>query len=447
MSWWTRRQNGLDSTAYVRTTKGGMHDEREECSRPRLAAGLLASHKIGTLVQMKTFVASVCLLLVATGLRAGTLVRFHTALGDMTFELLDQAAPLTTSNFLAHLRAGDYADGIIDQIRPQAEAYVASGGWLGITNRGTANADFAEKKSDSILPNESYLSTAVPNSAGTLAMVPQGISSYDTNGTLLLATNSDPLRFVINLTTNMLLDTKAILIGTNGINLPVYPTNFYTFDTLHPGDCIYKTNFVVRTNCVLQTNCTAITNCIVSTNCTTVTNEVIIPVSCTVVTNTYQKIPNYTVFGRLVDGSPVLTRLKGFVFVRNPETNILLQGLTLPPPVASTILDFPLLQVNRSAIENGTFDFSQVVHLDIVTNATPQAKLVRQTNGLDQITWIGFDSATNSVQYATNFPGAQRGTSGIRWQTLTNLVRPPPGTNSVETVGAKGSRFYRIVFE
>ncbi len=44
----------------------------------------------------------------AHGARAGTLLRFQTAMGTFDVELFDQKTPLTVENFLAHLGEGDY---------------------------------------------------------------------------------------------------------------------------------------------------------------------------------------------------------------------------------------------------------------------------------------------------------------------------------------------------
>lgn len=358
----------------------------------------------------------------ALGLQAGTLVRFHTPLGDMTFELFDATAPLTTSNFLAHLNAGDYRDGIMDEILPVNREYAASGGWLAITNRGTASADFFQRISTNILPSESLLPNAYPNYPGVLAARIVGTPSLDpTNHILTLPTNSSPLQFVLNLGYNSRFDPYPILIGTNGVNLTVQPPNTNQYDT-------------ITTNCVLVTNCISLTNCVVSTNCTYVTNR-------------YQWVPNFTTFGILQLGSGTFSKLLSFTyFPRTPETNILIPELVLPPPIHSTNLYFPVLELNRSAIEQGRFDFNQVVSWDISAIRPPQVATVRGTNGSVTISWDSWTNAVNTVQYTTNLLGyTAHHPSGITWVTLTNLNSPPPGTNVViDPLPGKG-RFYRVI--
>ena len=360
--------------------------------------------------------------LLALGLQAGTLVRFQTPLGNMTFELFDTTAPLTTSNFLAHLNAGDYRDGIMNEILPVNLQYAAGFGWLAITNRGTASADFFQRISTAPLPSESLLQNAYPNYPGTLAAKIVGTPSIDpTKHILTLPTNSSPLQFVLNLGYNSQFDPYPILIGTNGVNLTVQPPNTNQFDT-------------ITTNCVVVTNCISVTNCVITTNCTYVTNR-------------YQWVPNFTTFGILQLGSDTYSKLLSFTyFPRTPETNILIPELVLPPPINSTNLYFPVVELNRSAIEQGKFDFSQVVSVDVSTTSPPRVATNRGTNGLVKISWDSWTNAVNMVQYTTNLlEYTPNHPTGITWVTLTNLNNPPPGTNVVVDSNTGKGRFYRVI--
>ncbi len=360
--------------------------------------------------------------ILALGLQAGSLVRLQTPLGEMTFELFDDTAPLTTSNFLAHVNAGDYRDGIFDQILPFNLQHAANAGWLGITNRGTTSADFFQRTSTSSLPTESLRPNGYPNYPGTLAARIIGQPVFDpTNHTLTLPTESCPLQFVINLGYNSAFDPYPWLIGTNGVNLTVQPPNTNQYD-------------VITTNAVWVTNCVAVTNCVVTTNFTYITNR-------------YQWVPNYTTFGLLQLGSEAYSRLLSFTyFPRTPETNILIPELVLPAPIASTNLYFPVLELNRSAIEQGRFDFKQVVSFDISTTTSPRTSARRQTNGSVEISWDGWTNAVNTVQYTTNLlEYTPTHPTGISWLTLTNVSNPHPGTNVVVDANVGTRRFYRIV--
>ena len=360
--------------------------------------------------------------LLALGVQAGPLIRIQTPLGAMTFELFDTLAPLTTSNFLAHLNAGDYRDTIMDEILPVDSRYAASAGWLAVTNRGKSSADFFQRISTAPLPSESLLPNAYPNFAGTLAMKIVGAPVLDpTNHVLILPTNSSPLQFVLNLGYNSQLDPYPILIGTNGVNLRVEPPNTNQYD-------------FVTTNRVLVTNCVAVTNCVISTNLTYVTNR-------------YQWVPNYTTFGILQLGSDAFSRLLSFTyFPRTPETNVLIPEFVLPPPILSTNFYFPVLELNRTAIEQGRFDFNQVVSWDISNLSHPQATAQRGTNGSVVISWDSWTNSVNTVQYTTNLLGfTPHHPVAVTWLTLTNLTKPPPGTNVVVDPHADRDRFYRVI--
>lgn len=359
----------------------------------------------------------------ALGLTAGTLVRFHLPIGDMTFELLDDAAPLTTSNFLAQLSSGAYSNTIVDEFLPFSGEYFAHAGTLAITNRGKSNADFTQLASASGPRNESLLDSAYPNVAGTLAMELSGSPAYLTNNTLVLATNSDAIRFVLNLGGNGKLDAYAVKIGTNGINLQVWPPNTNQFDTF-------------TTNCIYITNCITVTNCVITTN-------------CTVTTNRWQKIPGYTPFGLLRIGNDTFNQFRTFTISRQPETNILIPELTLPPPVNGTFNYFPVTELNRTAIEQGTFDFTKVLSLDISVVDRPKVQSTITTNGTIRLSWESWSNLTKVEIYSsTNLPPTGAFASGqFNWQLYTTLTNPVAGMTHVSFLPDGKRRFFQLLFE
>lgn len=359
----------------------------------------------------------------ALGLSAGTLVRFHLPVGDMTFELLDDIAPLTTSNFLAQLKAGTYSNSIIDEILPASGEYFARAGALAITNRGQTNADFAKLVALSGPPSESLLPDAYPNASGTLSMAIAGASAVLTNNTLVLATQSDPLRFVFNLGNNSQLNTYAVKIGTNGVNLEVQPANTNQYDT-------------VATNCVYVTNCISATNCIVTTNCTYTTNR-------------WQRVANYTPFGLLRIGNATFNQLRTFTTYRQPETNIVIPQLTLPPPVDATLNYFPVVYLDQAAIDQGLFDFTQVLSLDMSVAPHPQLHSTITTNGNVSLTWDNWTNLTKVlILTTTNLAPVTVGASQqIQWQLFTTVTNPVIGTTNIVFQPNQKRQFFQVIFE
>ena len=79
------------------------------------------------------------------------------------------------------------------------------------------------------------------------------------------------------------------------------------------------------------------------------------------------------------------------------------------------------------------FDTTNFIFVDISTlNVHVRPRL----NGDREISWQSAVNATNTVEYTTKFPPS--------WQVLTNLVRPPSGTNVVIDTSADSRRFFRV---
>ena len=341
----------------------------------------------------------------------------------MTFELLDDIAPQTTSNFLAHLKSGAYSNAIFDELIPLSGEFIAQAGTLAITNRGQSNADFTKLVGSSGPPSESLSPDAYPNVTGTLSMAIAGTPAILTNNILVLETHSDPLRFVINLGDNTQLNPFSLKIGTNGVNLEVQPANTNQFDTF-------------------TTNCTYITNCISATNCIVTTN-------CTITTNRWQRVANYTPFGIFRIGNQALQQFYTFATYRQPATNIIIPQITLPAPVDTTFNYLPVVKLNQSAIEQGSFDFTQVLSLDMSVVPHPQLHSILTTNGNIGLTWENWTNLTKVfILTTTNLNPVTIGASKqVQWEIFTTVTNPPAGTTNLFFHPNQTRQFFQAIFQ
>jgi peptidyl-prolyl cis-trans isomerase A (cyclophilin A) len=85
----------------------------------------------------------------------GTMVRIQTTQGPIDLRLLDDEAPITVANFLAYVRAGDYADVMFHRL---SRGFVLQGGGFrwpstgsccpGVTSRGPIQNEFSPTRSN-----------------------------------------------------------------------------------------------------------------------------------------------------------------------------------------------------------------------------------------------------------------------------------------------------------
>jgi cyclophilin family peptidyl-prolyl cis-trans isomerase len=146
---------------------------------------------------MKHFPWIACLLLfamLASG-RAGTLVQFHTAFGNMAVELYDQDKPATVQNFISYIRSGRYTNEFSHRLVP---GFVLQAGGFTVTNRGTTNWATIPVPTYPPVTNEFNTGQFYSNLFGTIAM------AKTTNA------NSATSQFFFNLTNN-----SASLDNTN----------------------------------------------------------------------------------------------------------------------------------------------------------------------------------------------------------------------------------------
>jgi cyclophilin family peptidyl-prolyl cis-trans isomerase len=85
------------------------------------------------------------------------MIRFETSLGDITIEMLEKEAPVTTANFLKYVDDGYFDGTIFHRVIP---GFVIQGG--GFTE------DMTQKRTQAAIKNEA--DNGVKNSRGTLSM-------------------------------------------------------------------------------------------------------------------------------------------------------------------------------------------------------------------------------------------------------------------------------------
>ena len=144
--------------------------------------------------------------------RAGTLAQFHLRLGDILVELYDADKPVTVSNFINYVHSGRYQDMFLHRWE---HGFVVQGGGFWITNRQTANAQFAAVQTFGDITNEYNTGHIYSNLYGTIAMARVGGQ-----------TNSASSQWFFNLGTNSFLDTVDggftvfghVVAGTNTLD-------------------------------------------------------------------------------------------------------------------------------------------------------------------------------------------------------------------------------------
>ena len=116
------------------------------------------------------------------------MIRFETSLGDITIEMLEKEAPVTTANFLKYVDDGYFDGTIFHRVIP---GFVIQGG--GFTE------DMTQKRTQPPIKNEA--DNGLKNARGTLSMA-------RTNDV-----NSATSQFFVNLTDNAFLDHSRANFG------------------------------------------------------------------------------------------------------------------------------------------------------------------------------------------------------------------------------------------
>ena len=112
------------------------------------------------------------------------MITIKTNFGDISIELFEKEAPVTTANFLEYVRSGFYKDTLFHRVIP---GFMIQGGGM--------DRDFVQKKGNAPIKNEA--TNQVSNKRGTIAMARTGVVDSATS------------QFFINLVDNDFLDFKA----------------------------------------------------------------------------------------------------------------------------------------------------------------------------------------------------------------------------------------------
>ena len=112
------------------------------------------------------------------------MVTIKTNFGDISIELMEKEAPITTKNFLDYVKSGFYKNTLFHRVIP---GFMIQGGGM--------DCDFVQKKTNAPIKNEA--TNQVSNKRGTIAMARTGVVDSATS------------QFFINLVDNDFLDFKA----------------------------------------------------------------------------------------------------------------------------------------------------------------------------------------------------------------------------------------------
>ena len=152
---------------------------------------------------------------------AGTLAQFRTVFGDIEVELYDQDKPVTVQNFVRYVESGRYRDCFLHRCPVNSITgltdFVAQGGGIWVTNRGTTNSALEFVPSFGDIANEFGVGRQFSNLYGTIAMAKRAGD-----------TNSANSQWFFNLKDNSFLDAADtnnffvvfghVVGGTNVLN-------------------------------------------------------------------------------------------------------------------------------------------------------------------------------------------------------------------------------------
>jgi cyclophilin family peptidyl-prolyl cis-trans isomerase len=346
------------------------------------------------------------LLLLATALqvRAGSLVRFRSALGDVIVELYDQEKPITTSNFLAYVRAGRYTNMISHRLVPN---FVVQGGGFYVENRGTPSNTVENVEAFPVIRNEYDVGPVYHNYYGTISMAKLGPFTNNL-GTISLTNNPPAFTNFAGVTTN-------VVVYTNRFPEVAY-TNVVTERITATNGTGAETTWVVSQSTMRYGGGpdSASSQWFLSLN------------------NNSGNLDNqnggFTVFGRIISDTNVFNRLSNFVpFAR--ATNVVY-------PAGGTFNELPLLSYPVNQPNGPTLQqiFDAMLFIE-VTELPPVAATLPDPD-LPGLVLPGTPGLTNNIEAAFAPAGP--------WQSITNFV----GSNQPVTVrdpaGAGTNRYYRV---
>jgi cyclophilin family peptidyl-prolyl cis-trans isomerase len=346
------------------------------------------------------------LLLLATALqvRAGSLVRFRSALGDVIVELYDQEKPITTSNFLAYVRAGRYTNMFAHRVVPN---FVIQGGGFRVEQRGTTNSYVEDVDPFPVIPNEYDVGPVYHNLYGTISMAKLGPFTNNL-GTITLTNTPSAFTNFAGLTTN-------VVVYTNRFPEVAY-TNVITERITATNGTGAETKWVVSQGTMRYGGGpdSASSQWFLSLN------------------NNSGNLDNqnggFTVFGRVVGDTNVFNRLNTFVyFIR--ATNVVVNA-------GGAFSDLPQLSYPVNQAGGPTVDQLFAAMLFIEVTELPPVAATLPDPDLPGLVLPGTPGLTNNIEAAFAPAGP--------WQSITNFV----GSNQPVTVrdpaGAGTNRYYRV---
>lgn len=133
---------------------------------------------------LKTFLGFILSCLICTTSFAGTKVLMQTNQGDITIELADKQAPITTQNFLNYVQSGFYNGLIFHRVIPR---FMIQGGGF----------DMQMNQKETLAPIQNEANNGLKNKRGTIAMA------------RTMDVNSATSQFFINSVDNSFLDHKS----------------------------------------------------------------------------------------------------------------------------------------------------------------------------------------------------------------------------------------------
>lgn len=352
-------------------------------------------HWVGLMIQVGAL-----LIAAATGLRAGTLVQFRTAMGDVVVELYDQEKPLTTANFLRYIRSGRYTNMIAHRVVPN---FVIQGGGFRIANRGTASNSVESVTEFANVSNEFDFGPRYRNLYGTLSMAKKGAS------TNVLAT---------------VRQTNAAVAFTRFVGLK---TNVITYTNSFPEVSTFEvyTERIVATNGAGPTQIWIVAKegVVYSGGQHSASSQWFLSFGDNSA-NLDNQNGGFTVFGRVVSDTNVFNRLNTFQPIRR-ATNVVY-------PAGGAFSDLPLLSyfepLSLAQLYAGLL-YVDITELPPLATPTPDPRLPGvQLNG-------AFPMA-HTVEAASALQGP--------WLTLSNFVGRASATSVRDPEGTGPLRLYRM---
>ncbi len=110
------------------------------------------------------------------------MITLKTTFGDISIELFEKEAPITTKNFLEYVRSGFYKDTLFHRVIP---GFMIQGGGM--------DSDFNHKETNAPIKNEA--TNQISNTRGTIAMARTGVVDSATSQFFINLVDNDFLNF------------------------------------------------------------------------------------------------------------------------------------------------------------------------------------------------------------------------------------------------------------